>query len=406
MTTGTLPHPASAATWNSSAHATQPAHAGRHTSPRGPISWHATSPKHLRALIVALIAVMSCVAAFSAPAHAIEGPHRKATSYPEAVLINMGDDASSVTGIGNNIAECTGVLIRPRTVMTAGHCLESGNTKLLFYHWDVRAPYQTNARDHHVDLREPRIVVSTFDWMPRLDVPWGRNALTTHDIGLLCLREPISIPRYPTVSNTPVTQTGNPVAPIGRMDGQLVGDPKTSYADVFLGAPFNVTDHTALTDLLPFYFFSGSKPVTDLGDSGGPVFFSGTHDLVGVTAAQHYSSRTKVLSSVSSVFTRVRGASGELIRWLQSQTAACERAGQFTSRYWTGRGMSQGEGRGVSPGEGRGVSPGEGRGVSPGEGRGVSPGEGRGVSPGEGRGVSPGEGRGVSAGEGGPGRLR
>jgi hypothetical protein len=159
-----------------------------------------------------------------------------ATTYPEAVYVTVG-----------GIVPCSGVLLAPSVVLTAGHCGGSGAT------YDVVAP-NANGQTAH----------ASASWSPFTGDPSQSS-----DVRLVFLDTPIVIDRYPTLSSTTVAP-GTKVVDIGRtLDGTVrendyVSPPVTiSGAATALGFPYN---------------YEATPDISEAGDSGGPIEIQGSAD--------------------------------------------------------------------------------------------------------------------------------
>jgi hypothetical protein len=172
-----------------------------------------------------------------------------ASDYPEAVLVNMVEGEHMV-------AACSGSLIAPRIVLTAGHCVHE------FKGWHVMAPYANRQT-----ARSAR--GATFDWESDEEVVDP----TMHDVGLIFLDSAINLPTYPKVAAEPLPD-GSHVLNVGRIeDGEL------SNTDLFAGPP---TPVRAAGDRFPYDYIADR--VIQSGDSGGPGFAAGTHTIVAVSS--------------------------------------------------------------------------------------------------------------------------
>lgn len=169
-----------------------------------------------------------------------------ATAYPEAAYLNI--DMSPAGGFA-----CSGTLIAPRVVLTAGHCVDAHAL------WDVyvgSAYRQTTS-------------AAVYDWNEN-----GSEAVNPkhHDVGLVFLSEPVNLASYPTLSQTKVAD-GTLVVNVGRvLDGDIRATDYQASALIKAG------------DSIGYPFDYTSSDVIQEGDSGGAVFLSGSHTIVAVNS--------------------------------------------------------------------------------------------------------------------------
>lgn len=164
-----------------------------------------------------------------------------ATDYPEAVLVDMRRG-------GQFVSVCSGTLIAPRVVLTAGHCVFG------YDGWRVTAP-------HAGGQAREAIQAQTYDWATqhRFVNP------SQHDVGLVFLDAPIELDAYPIVAEARVPW-GTKVQNVGRID-----DGELSFAGLFVGPEVAVQDGARVGYPLAYH----TPEVIESGDSGGPVFLPG-----------------------------------------------------------------------------------------------------------------------------------
>lgn len=204
---------------------------------------------------------------------------RVASDYPEAVLIDMKK--------GNRVvAACSGSLIAPTVVLTAGHCVVG------FDGWRIQAPYASGSRSS----------ASSNEGVTRYDGQ-GRRTVDpeTHDVGLLFLSSPIELDAYPTLASEPLND-GAKVVNIGRIQDGVRSD-----SHLFVSAPLSVEGAEAVG--FPFDYMADE--LIESGDSGGPDMASGTHTIVAVNSGA--GGGTEVLARIDLVKS-----------WIEEQMAAHE----------------------------------------------------------------------------------
>jgi hypothetical protein len=173
-----------------------------------------------------------------------------ANQFPEAVLVNMAID-------GQITSACSGSVIAPKVVLTAGHCVFGFNG------WAVTAPFAGNQQAVATSA-------AVFDY----NVDSEFVDPTKHDVGLVFLNTPINLSRFPTVATSPVAD-GTRVVNIGRID-----DGSFSNSQLFVSRPIAVQRANRFG--FPFDYIA--TEVIESGDSGGPDIIAGTHTIVAVNS--------------------------------------------------------------------------------------------------------------------------
>ncbi len=172
---------------------------------------------------------------------------REVRDYPEVVHVSLARSA-----------DCTGTLIAPKVVLTAGHCVDGQRG------WYVSAPLVGPGVGSDVES------AAVYDYVEGCGV-------ACQDVGLLFLTRPIELARYPKVSADKL-RAGSRVFSVGkRIDGArgpgVYATPKGAVEEAGgLGVPFMVFREPG---------------VLEHGDSGGPTFLadSSEHAIVAVNAA-------------------------------------------------------------------------------------------------------------------------
>lgn len=178
----------------------------------------------------------------------------EATAYPEAVVINMGS--------ASGYYACSGTLIAPKVVLTAGHCVDGMSS------WTV----------YGAGVMRTAVSAETYDYKGNADYV----NLKQHDVGLVFLNQPITITKYPTL-----TQAVAPEQSAAINVGRIKNGKMTSSAYM---APIRISQ------LAPGAFYYRAEQSIEPGDSGGGVFLKDTHTLVAVNSGVAAAVKMEVLA--------------------------------------------------------------------------------------------------------------
>lgn len=195
---------------------------------------------------LAALWVPAIVLTIASPAYAIKNG-TPATAFPEAIVLTA-----------NGFVPCSGVLLSPTVVLTAGHCSLGATVAPSF---TITAP---NAPD---SSGKPQTSTSSHDWSP-----YNNDVKTSSDVRLVFLDAPITIATYPTIQKAEAA-AGTKVVDVGRtLNGSIT---QTDYV-----SPEVIINGDASSLGLPNNY-QATPDISEDGDSGGPIELEdGSHTLV------------------------------------------------------------------------------------------------------------------------------
>lgn len=191
-----------------------------------------------------------------------------ASSYSEAALVDM------------NGSICSGAVIAPKIVLTAGHCVDGLSS------WSIVAPY-ANPRQTAKGVATWTEYTQTGQWV-------NPNVV---DVAVIVLDRAIELAAYPRLVSAPVP-SGTKVVNVGRID-----DGVASNSNLFLGKQVTVKPGAGWG--FPKAYIT--EEIIQSGDSGGPVYLAdGAAQRTIVAVNSGGGGGTQVLARVDLVYAKIQ----------------------------------------------------------------------------------------------------
>jgi hypothetical protein len=189
-----------------------------------------------------------------------------ANAYTEAALINT------------DTFICSGAVIAPRIVLTAGHCVVDAAS------WTVVAPYASK-----------QSATGTHSWTDYVATGESVNP-NTLDVAVIILDEAITLSSYPKLASA-ASAAGTQAINVGRIrDGQA------SFSALFFGSA--VTLQSGSSYGFPKAYISSE--IIESGDSGGPVYASSGTSRTIAAVNSGAGGGTQVLARVDLAYAKIQ----------------------------------------------------------------------------------------------------
>jgi len=258
----------------------------------------------MRKLFVLMAALVGTLAIAAAPGSAITGDWVEDNEHPYVGLVVFYDEE------GEFLWRCTGSLLTPTVLLTAGHCADTVSgavTARVYFQQDAGVNYDpatevdpVSGYPEYCAAGTLGVTCATSDELYNFDFTGSLTIPNTHDVGLVILDQPIALPEYGVLAEAGsldplATQRGRQdvtftVSGYGLTYRQNVNNkkPNESYRERLMALSHLVNLNSGLNAGFNLQTVGNGKGEggTCSGDSGGPVFYGGyeSNTIVAVTS--------------------------------------------------------------------------------------------------------------------------
>lgn len=243
--------------------------------------------------LAAAIAIGACNDAPTTNSDPVNGPsfitygELDGNDHPAVVLVLMEVN-------GSPAFRCSGTLIAPTVVLTAGHCTgEPGDFSgiRIFTESDVEAGIRSVPRTNNYPFAGPN-AVEAEDWESHPQ--YTNSAFFRHDVGLIQLKSPVSLPAGKEYGKLPTKDRLDRLRPSSSTRFTAVGYGLQKINPVFVESQrtrMNAEPHLVQINVPGFtgdfsllLSNNASTGGTCFGDSGGPNYLGSSDVVAGVTS--------------------------------------------------------------------------------------------------------------------------
>lgn len=269
----------------------------------------------MRARILTVLAGVVALLAVAAPAEAIKNGVPDAGAHPYVGQLLFYDPTAADPRFPDSGGwfNCTGTLVSPTVVVTAGHCTypegtngaptpgnTGGNDVWISFaevpDYSILPPSSTFATNQERYAAWSAALDASTEWIRATAYPhpeYDDAAFYTHDLGVLVLSEPVNLPVYgelPTPGLLDELYAANKQQLYTAVGYGLEGaGPKTSFGgDTRRRADLRLVNLTGVGGIgggvSAKFSNNANTGGTCFGDSGGPIFVAGTNVITSVNS--------------------------------------------------------------------------------------------------------------------------